>query len=226
MRLYTHAAACSLSPHIICRELEIRVEIVEVDRKTHKTRSGEDFLKVNGNGYVPALVLDDGTTLIEGPAIVQYLAEQRPDSDLLPPCGTMERTRVQSWLNFITSELHKPMAMLFQPAYQPAKPALLDHVGKRLDWLSSRLGGPYLTGETFTVADAYLFVCLNWAPWISVDLNRWPVLEDFMRRVAARPKVQEALAAEGLAPHGDDGVFFAPKAVTGGTAREREGARP
>lgn len=226
MRLYTHAAACSLSPHIICRELEIPVDIIEVDRKTHKTRSGEDFLKVNGNGYVPALTLDDGTTLIEGPAIVQYLAERRPDSDLLPPAGTLERTRVQSWLNFITSELHKPMGMLFQPAYQPAKTALLDHVGKRLDWLSGRLGGPYLTGKTFTVADAYLFVCLNWAPWINVDLNRWPVLEDFMRRVGARPKVQEALAAEGLAPYDDGSVFFAPRAATRGKLSEREEVQP
>jgi glutathione S-transferase len=146
MKLYMHAAACSLSPHILCRELGIPIELVAVDRKTHKTLAGEDFLAINGNGYVPILELDNGETLMEGPAIVQYLADLRPGTSLLSKPGTMERVRLQSWLNFITSELHKPMAMLFAPAYQPAKNALLDHVNKRLDWLSGQLKGPYLTG--------------------------------------------------------------------------------
>lgn len=226
MKLYMHVGACSLSPHIVCRELGIPVEIVEVDRKTHLTPSGEDFRKVNGNGYVPVLILEDGTIITEGPAIVQYLGDQRPDADLLPRAGTMERTHVQSWLNFITSELHKPMVMLFQPAYQPAKTALLDHVDKRLDWLSGELSGPYLTGKTFTVADAYLFVCLNWSPWINIDLKRRPVLEAFMTRTGERPRVQEALAVEGLVPYGEGSVFFAPAGSAGATSGGREGVKP
>ncbi len=210
MKLYMHAAACSLSPHIICRELGIPVDIVEVDRKTHKTPTGADYLQINANGYVPALELDDGEVLIEGPAIVQHLAELRPDSGLLSEPGTMERTRVQSWLNFITSELHKPMAMMFQPAYAAANAALQAHVHKRLDWLSTRIAGPYLTGKTFTVADAYLFVCLNWSPWLKIDLAPWPALQDFMRRVAARPGVQEALQAEELVALSHRGHVFRP----------------
>ena len=218
MKLYMHAAACSLSPHIVCRELGIPVELIEVDRKTHRTRAGEDYLLVNGNGYVPALELDDGEVLMEGPAIVQYLADLRPAAGLLPPEGTMARRRVQSWLNFITSELHKPMAMAFYPAYAPAKDALIAHAGKRFDWLSSRLAGPYLAGESFTVADAYLFVCLNWSPFQGIDLARWPALTAFVARVGARPKVQEALAAEDLLPHGPEGIFYAPRAYLRATA--------
>jgi len=212
MRLYMHPGACSLSPHIVMRELDLPCELIEVDRRTHKTADGEDFLHINGNGYVPVLELDDGSTLTEGPAIVQYLADLRPDADLLPRPGGMTRPQLQSWLNFITAELHKPMVMLFSAAYAPAKPVLLDLVGRRLDWLSSRLAGPFLTGEGFTVADAYLFVCLNWSPWIGVDLARWPALEAFMRRVAERPKVQEALEAEGLAPKDPGSTFYAPRA--------------
>jgi glutathione S-transferase len=218
MKLYMHAAACSLSPHIVCRELDLPIELIEVNRKTHKTSASEDFYDINGNGYVPVLALDDGETLMEGPAIVQYLADLRPEGGLLPKPGTMERTRVQSWLNFVTSELHKPMGMLFQPAYQAAWPALRAHVGKRLDWLSTQLAGPYLTGEHFTVADAYLFVCLNWTPWIGIDLARWPVLEAFMARVGARPKVQEALRAEDLVSRGERSVFYAPRAMVAAVA--------
>lgn len=210
MRLYMHPGACSLSPHIVVRELGLPVELIEVDRKTHRTSEGEEFLRINGNGYVPVLRLDDGTTLTEGPAIVQYLADLRPEAGLLPGAASIERSQVQSWLNFITAELHKPMVMLFQPAYAPAQGALLALVGKRLDWLSAQLTGPFLAGERFTVADAYLFVCLNWSPWIGVDLGRWPALQAFMKRVAARPKVREALAAEGLGQTEPDGIFYAP----------------
>ena len=189
-------------------------------QKTQRTSSGEDFTRINGNGYVPALALDDGQIMIEGPAIVQYLADLDPDSALIPKAGTMERTQIQLWLNFITSELHKPMAMLFKPAFQPARAALLDHLGQRLDWLSSRFVGPYLVGERFTVADAYLFVCLNWSPWLGIDLTRWPALPDFVSRVGARPKVQEALKAEGLGPH--ETIFHAPQPNRAASADKRE----
>jgi glutathione S-transferase len=210
MKLYMHPGACSLSPHIVCRELGLPVELVAVDRATHRTEDGEDYLRVNGNGYVPALALADGRILTEGPAIVQYLADLCPGAGLLPPPGSVERSRVQSWLNFITAELHKPMVMLMQPAYAPARAALLAVVDKRLDWLAGALAGPYLTGGHFTVADAYLFVCLNWSPWNGVDLARRPALQAFMAQVGGRPQVQAALAAEGLAPL-DDSVFFAPR---------------
>ena len=213
MKLYMHPAACSLSPHIVSRELDLPVELVAVDRATHRTAAGEDYLRINGNGYVPALVLDDGQAITEGPAIVQYLADLRPEAGLLPPPGTRERTVVQSRLNFITSELHKPMAMLFHPAYAPARAGLLALVGKRLDWLGTQIAGPYLAGERFTVADAYLFVCLNWSPWIGIDLAGRPALEAFMAHVGARPKVQAALAAEGLVKLGADSLFHAPRAM-------------
>ncbi|MFL6650426.1 MAG: glutathione S-transferase family protein [Sulfurifustaceae bacterium] len=217
MKLYFHAAACSLSPHIVCRELGIPIELVEVDRKTHKTPTGENFLEVNGNGYVPVLELDDGRHIIEGPAIVQYLADLRPDAGLAPRPGTMARVRLQSWLNFVTSELHKPMAMMFSPDYAAAKEALAKHVNKRLDWLAQQLTGPYLMGESLSVADAYLFVVLNWSPWLKVELDRWPVLKDFVVRISARPKVQEALAAEGLVRVGrGEGIFYAPEALAAG----------
>jgi glutathione S-transferase len=221
VKLYMHVAACSLSPHILCRELDLPVELVEVDRKTHRTAAGEDFLHLNGNGYVPVLRLDDGRILTEGPAIVQYLAELRPEVGLLAPAGTIERTQTQSWLNFITSELHKPMAMLLNPTYAPVRPALLDLVGKRLDWLSSQLPGPYLMGHQMTVADPYLFVCLNWSPWNGVDLDHWPLLLPFMARVGARPKVQDALRAEGLMPFGGRGIFHAPAAYVAAEAQKQ-----
>ncbi len=210
MKLYMHAGACSLSPHIVCRELDLPVELVEVDRRTHRTPGGADYLAVNGNGYVPALALDDGAVLIEGPAIVQYLADLRPAAGLAPPSGTLERTRLQTWLNFITSELHKPLAMLMDPAMQPARAPLVAKVARRLDWLVAQLSGPFVMGDRFTVADPYLFVCLNWSPYSKLELDRWPALLEFMRRIGDRPAVRAATAAEGLARPDPAGVFFAP----------------
>jgi glutathione S-transferase len=208
MKLYFHTAACSLSPHIVCRELGFDVELVPVDRNTHRTADGRDYLEVNGNGYVPLLELADGTRLMEGPAIVQYLADQKPEAGLVPPAGTLERVRLQSWLNFIATELHKPLAMRFLPQYAASKDAVTALVTKRLTWLSGALTGPYLMGERYSVADAYLFVCLNWTHFQKFDLSPWPALTDLMRRVAARPAVQQALAAEGLVPRDDDGFYF------------------
>ncbi|MBB3659657.1 glutathione S-transferase [Rhizobium sp. BK650] len=211
MKLYMHAAACSLSPHIICRELDIDIELITVDRKTHRTSEGDDYFSINGNGYVPALVLDDGKVLTEGPAIAQFLADSSPDGrKMLPEFGNFARNQVQSLLNFITSELHKPMAMLFNADYATAHDAMREVVHKRLDWINGRLAGPYLTGEDFTVADAYLFVCLNWSPWIKIDLDRFPALPAFMKRVASRPAVLTALSEEGLMAFDASGNFFAP----------------
>lgn len=208
MKLYMHTAACSLAPHIVCRELGLDIELVPVDRTTHRTADGRDYLTINGNGYVPLLELDDGTRITEGPAIVQYLADLKPEAGLAPPAGTMERVRLQSWLNFITAELHKPMAMQMYPEYAASREALRAHATKRFNWLSAELTGPYLLGERYSVADAYLFVCLNWTQFLKIDLSPWPNLTDLMRRVAARPAAQDALAAEGLVPSDSGGAYF------------------
>jgi glutathione S-transferase len=203
MKLYTQRAACSLASHIIALELGLDVEIVPVDRATHRTGKGEDFLAINPNGYVPALVLDDGEILIEGTAILQYLAGLKPEARLMPE-DAKGRRLVQSHLNFIATEIHKPMAQMLTPDYAPVKAALHKHVAPRLEWIAGRFGGDYLLGDTFSVADAY-----NWSQWNGVDLSRWPSLEAFMRRVGRRPAVRSALEAEGLAAWGE-GVFFAP----------------
>jgi glutathione S-transferase len=206
VKLYMHTAACSLSPHIVCRELGLDVELIAVDRATHRTADGDDYLAINGNGYVPLLELEDGTRLMEGPAIVQYLADLKPEAGLVPPAGTLDRVRLQSWLNFISTELHKPLAMQFHFAASREQLAAL--VTRRLTWLSDQLATPYLMGTHFTVADAYLFVCLNWTQFLKFDLSPWPKLVDLMRRVAARPAVQQALAAEGLIPRDQGGAYF------------------
>jgi glutathione S-transferase len=199
MKLFYSPAACSLSPHIVAREAGIEVELVKVDLKAHKTAQGVDFYSINPNGYVPALQLDDGTTLTEGPAIVQYLADQKPQSQLAPANGSIERYRLQQWLNFITSELHKTLGALFNPATTAdQRGRALELVGKRLDYVTQSLQGPYLFGEPFTVADAYLFTVLNWHQFLKVDLGRWPRLQEYLARVAARPAVQRALQEEGL----------------------------
>lgn len=209
MKLYVRRAACSLSPHIIARELGLDVEIIHVDRSTHKASDGQDFLAINPNGYVPVLVLDNGEIILEGPAIVQALADLKPDQSLAPK-DARERRRIQSLLNFVATEIHKPMVQLFAPAYAPVKDVLHKHVAVRLDWIATRFEGVYLTGYKLSVADVYLFVCLNWSQWLGIDLSRWPRLEAFMRRVGARPRVLEALSAEGLAPLAN-GIFFASR---------------
>jgi glutathione S-transferase len=199
MNLYYAPGACSLAPHIVMREAGLPVELKKVDLKA-KQFEGGDYKAVNGKGYVPAVKLDDGTVLTEAPVIMQYLADQKPDAGLAPKPGSMERYRLQEWLNFITSELHKGMGNFFNPALtEEWRKAVTDRLGLRFDWLARQLEGKqYLMGDKFTVADAYLFVILNWAAPSKFDLGRWPVLQDYHKRVAARPKVQEALKAEGL----------------------------
>lgn len=200
MRLYYSNGACSLSPHIVLREADLAFSLEKVDTKTHKLSNGADFYQINGKGYVPVLELDDGERLTEGPVIVQYLADLAPNSNLAPRNGTLARVRLQEWLNFITSELHKGFSTLFnRDAPEEWKKAVRDKLATRFDWLTTQLNGKaFLTGAQFTVADAYLFTILNWSNATGIDLNRWPVLKDYVARVAARPKVQEALKAEGL----------------------------
>lgn len=200
MKLYFSPGACSLSPRIALLEAGLPFTTQRVDTKTKELVGGGDFLAINGKGYVPALELDNGQVLTEGPAIVQYIADQKPESSLAPKAGTLERYRLQEWLNFITSEIHKGFSPLFNPALAPeVKQVFKDNLAKRFDWISKQLDGKsYLTGETFTVADGYLFTVLNWCQWVGIDLAKWPVLAAYQARVSARPKVQEALKAEGL----------------------------
>jgi glutathione S-transferase len=200
VKLYYATGACSLSPHIALQEAGLAYTLKRVDTKTHKLADGSDFGAINGKGYVPVLELDDGTRLTEGPAIVQYIADLAPQSGLAPANGTFERYRLQEWLNFITSEIHKAFGPLFDPnAAEPVKQWAKERLNKRLEWTAGRLAGrPYLLGERFSVADAYLFTVLNWCKWTGIDLARWPVLVDYVARVGARPKVIAALKAEGL----------------------------
>jgi glutathione S-transferase len=199
MKLYYSPGACSLSPHIVAREAGLPLSLVRVDTKSRKTAAGDEYLAINGKGYVPLLELDDGTRLSEGPAIVQYLADRAPGSMLAPPNGTLPRYQLQEWLNFVTSELHKQFSPLFDPNLgDDVKARFRDKIAGRLDWLVKQLGDrDYLTGE-FSVADAYLFTVLNWTRWTGIDLGRWPVLERYVARVAARPQVQAAMKEEGL----------------------------
>ncbi len=200
MKLFYTPGACSLSPHIALLEAGLPFTLQKVDLKSKKLESGDDFNGVNGKGQVPVLELDDGNRLTEGPAIVQYIADQKPATGLAPAAGTMERYKLQEWLNFITSELHKGLGSMFNPAQTPEwKEAVKTTLGKRLDWLSTQLTGKqYLMGDQFSVADAYLFTILSWAKPLGVDLSKWAVVEQYLARVGARPKVVQAMKAEGL----------------------------
>ena len=200
MKLYFAPGACSLSPHIVLREAGFNFELEQVNNQEKKTKSGQDFWAVNPKGQVPVLELDNGEKLTEGPIVVQYLADQKPAAGLLPPAGSMERYRVQEWLNFITSELHKSFGPIFRPTTpEEFKKISKENLGKRFDYLDKHFTGrQYLMGDKFTVADAYLFTVLRWTARIQMDLGKWPNLKAYVDRIAARPKVQEALKAEGL----------------------------
>jgi len=201
MKLYISPGACSLSPHIVVSEAGINVELEKVNLAEHKTASGQDYMTINPKGYVPALRLDDGSVLTEGPAIVQYLADQKPGSGLIPPAGSIDRYRVQEWLHFIGTELHKSFGALFNKATPDAtKETAKANITKRLAYLNDRLAGKqYLMGSDFTVADAYAFTIVNWTNFVGIDLKPYPNLAAYMARVAARPKVLETLKSEGLA---------------------------
>jgi glutathione S-transferase len=198
LKLYYSPGACSLAPHIALREAGIPVDLKKVDLKA-KLVDGADYRQVNSKGYVPALDTDDGV-LTEVPVVLQYIADQKPDSGLAPKAGDKARYRLQEMLNFITAELHKGFSNFFNPALNDAwRQAATERLGLRLDWLAKQLDGkPYLMGDKFTVADAYLFTILNWAGPTKFDLSKWPAITDFHKRVGARPQVQEAMKAEGL----------------------------
>jgi glutathione S-transferase len=200
MKLYYAPGACSLAPHIVGREAGVPLDLVKVDLLKHRLEDGSDYRKINPRGYVPLLELEDGERFTEASALVQIVAERGSNPDLLAPAGSRERWRVQSWLGFIATELHKTFGPLWNkdtpPATQDATRAKLAQRFGELDQLLA--GQPYLTGEKFTVADAYAFTIVNWSHLLKVDLTPFPNLSAFQERVAARPAVQEALRAEGL----------------------------
>jgi glutathione S-transferase len=200
MKLYYSPGACSLSPHIVLRESGLKFEPVLASTKTHKLADGTDYYTINPKGYVPTLELDNGERLTEGPAIVQYIADQAPAKQLAPANGTMARYRLQEWLNFVTSELHKTYSPMFNPAVpEEYKTIARDKLADRYRWVDAQLeGSSYLMGDAFSVADAYLFTITNWAKHVGVDLAPLKNVGAFMQRVAARPAVQEAMKAEGL----------------------------
>ncbi len=199
-KLYYSPGACSLSPHIVLREAGLPFQLVMASTKTKKLADGSDFLAINPKGQVPVLELDNGERLTEGPVIVQYIADQAPASGLVPAPGTMARYRLQEWLNFITSELHKGFSPLFAPGtHEDTKAASRSRLLEKLGWVDAQLAGKtWLMGDTFTAADAYLFTVAGWGKYVGVDIAPLATLSAYMGRVAARPAVQQALKAEGL----------------------------
>ena len=200
MKLYYSPGACSLSPHIALEEAGLPYEAVLAPTKTKTLPDGSDYRKINPLGYVPYLVLDDGTGLPEGPAIVQYIADQAPAKRLAPPNGSLARYRLQSWLNFIGTELHKGFGPLFNPASpDEVKAAAKERLATRLKWVDEQLAGKtWLMGDDFSVADGYLFTVTNWAKPMQIDLSGLKNLSAYRERIAARPAVQRAMKAEGL----------------------------
>ena len=201
MKLYFTPGACSHAVHVALREAGLPFELEKVDLQQKKTASGGDFLAINPKGYVPTLQLDDGATLTEGPVIMQYIADLKPDSGLAPPQGSMDRYREQEWLNFITSELHKNAGALFNPKISgESKEAIVARLQQRLAFVAKRLEtNTHLMGERFTAADGYLYTVLSWLPNLSIDISTWPSLKAFLDRVKARPSVKAAREAEGSA---------------------------
>jgi glutathione S-transferase len=168
-----------------------------VDTRVHKTQDGIDYYTINPKGYVPALELDDGSMLTEGAVISQYIADRKPESKLAPPAGTMERYRLQEWLNFISSEVHKSFSPLFASNSEEVKDQARTRIAKRFDLIARTLESrPYLVGNSFTIADAYLYNMLRWTPFVGIELAKWPALKSFFARVDERPAVKKALEAE------------------------------
>ena len=201
MKLYYSPGACSMAPHIVATEAGIKVDLVKVDIPNKKTEDGGDFYKINPKGYVPALQLDDGSVLTEVGVICQYLADQRPESGLMAKPGSMERYRQMEALNFAATEVHKQIGALFNPKMTPEmKEVQMGTIEKRLNPFEKSLEGKqFVMGDKYTAADAYLFTVLNWTNPLKIDVGaKWPNIKAYMGRVAARPKVQETLKAEGL----------------------------
>ena len=200
MKLYYAPGACSLAPHIALNESGLDYTAVKVDLRKHQLADGTDYYAINPKGYVPLLETDDGTRLAEVAVILQYIADRRPGT-LAPASGSMERYRLMEWLNFIATEIHKQFSPLWYPDTPDAtKDSQRARLAKRFDYVSAALSAqPFLTGESFSIADAYLFTIVNWSGMLGIDLSSWPALQQFQARVAARPKVHATLVAEGLA---------------------------
>ena len=200
MKLYYSPGACSLSPHIVLRESGLAFEPVLASTKTHQLADGTDYYTINPKGYVPLLELDNGERLSEGPAIVQYIADRVPAKNLAPANGTMARYRLQEWLNFVTSELHKGIGGLFNPAMpEDGKAVMRAKALSKLQWVDGQLEGKqYLMGDSFSIADAYLFTVTTWTAHTGIDISGLKNLGAFQARMAGRPAVQAALKAEGL----------------------------
>ncbi len=200
MKLYFSPGACSLSPHIVLRESGTKFDLEQVDLREKKTKKGDDYWQINPKGQVPLLELDDGEKISEGPAIVQYVADKHPGAGLIPATGTIDRYHLQGWLTYIGTELHKTYGPMFRPTtpeeYKKISKETLATKYKHVDKVLGHK--PYLMGDKFSVADAYLFTVTRWAPRVQFDLTPFPNLRAFMDRIAARPKVQEALKAEGV----------------------------
>jgi glutathione S-transferase len=200
MKLYYAPGACSLASHIVLQESGLPFELDKLDFSTRKTASGEDFAQVNPKGYVPALRMNDGSILTEGPAIMQYVADLKPDSRLTPAAGTMERYRLQEWLTFIGTEIHKTFSPLWNKNLSPeAREQALERLTRRYGYVDAWLADKdYLVGDHFTVADAYLFVVTGWSKMVGFDLSPFPKVQAFAARIATRPAVRQAMQAEGL----------------------------
>lgn len=200
MKLFLKPGACSLSPHIILEEAGLTYETDTVDVKKKLTGAGEDYLKINPKGYVPSLQLDNGDVLTEAPAVLQYIADQVPEKKLVPALNSLDHYRLQAWLTFIGTELHKSYSPFFnRAASDDWKAASLANIERRIEHTNNELEGKtWLMGDNFTIADAYLFVVLRWSGFIKLDLSRWPNVAAYMERVGERPAVKAALAAEGL----------------------------
>jgi glutathione S-transferase len=199
MKLFYSPSSCSLSPHIVLRELDLPFTLDRVDPVTKRTESGNDYLTINPKGYVPALELDDGEVLTEGPAITQYLVDSYAPGTLAPLSGTIERARVNSYLTYISTELHKPFGRLFDPALTPdARASTIGYLNRRFALIEQELadGRAFLTGSAFTLPDAYLFVIQRWGAFTGFDLSPFPNIVAHAERVMARPAVQLALDAE------------------------------
>jgi len=200
LKLYYVPGTCALCPHIVLHEACVSFTAEKVNPKDKTTESGQDYNAINPKGYVPALVMNNGELLTEVAVIVQYIADLAPDKKLAPPAGTTERYHLQEWLNFVSSEIHKGFSPLFNPRVpEETKTVFKERLAGRLSIAAQALAGnDYLMGKTFTVADAYLYTVLRWAPRMNVGLTPWPVFQAYMERIAARPAVKAALAEEGL----------------------------
>jgi glutathione S-transferase len=200
MKLYFAPGSCSMSPHIALIEAGLEFEAIRVDLKTKKLEDGSDYLRISPKGQVPALAIDGGDLFTEGAVLVQYIADLRPEANLAPPQGSLERYRLMEWLNYVATEIHKGFGPLWNPATPDAYKAITaERLNKQFAYLNSHFtNNKYLMGDNFTVADGYLFTCVNWTNMLKMDVSAYPNLIRFMTRVAERPAVQQAMQNEGL----------------------------